>query len=200
MVTRTHMAQSLATIARPSGAPGVCTLYLVRHGTTTLNRENRYRGRRDVPLDAQGYQDAVATAQIIADESRVPDIRILHGLINVDYGMWEGMTTAEAEVYDPEAFGRYRHDPLQAVCPSGEGLADAQHRMWEALNLVGKRHRGESVAAVTHAVTIRLALLRVVPIEGEQWRVPLKRGSVTTVELGADGVRVLSVPQGGDAD
>src|ERR1700681_2611958 len=81
---------------------GPCRLYLVRHGTTTLNVENRYRGRRDIPLDAQGYQDAVdaarrlsgagltsvytgplrrtiATAQIIADEHRVPDIRILHG-------------------------------------------------------------------------------------------------------------------------
>src|SRR3954464_13064022 len=101
-----------------------CQLYLVRHGTTTMNVENRYRGRRDVPLDAQGYQDAVdaarllssaglaavysgplrrnlAAAQIIADEARVEDIRILHGLNNVDYGAWEGMTAEEAVVYDP---------------------------------------------------------------------------------------------------
>src|ERR1700747_1440890 len=86
-----------------------CRLYLVRHGTTTLNVENRYRGRRDIPLDAQGSQDAVdaarrlsrvgltavytgplrrtiATAQIIADEARGPDLRILHGLKHVDYG------------------------------------------------------------------------------------------------------------------
>jgi broad specificity phosphatase PhoE len=75
--------------------PTTCQIYVVRHGTTTMNVENRYRGRRDVPLDAQGYQDAVdaarqlsgaglsavytgplrrtiATAQIIADEARVP--------------------------------------------------------------------------------------------------------------------------------
>src|SRR5215207_9679691 len=104
-----------------------CRLYLIRHGTTTMNVENRYRGRRDIPLDAQGYQDAVdaarqlsnvgltavytgplrrtiATAQIIADESRIPDLRILHGLNNVDYGTWEAMTSAEAAMYDPEAF------------------------------------------------------------------------------------------------
>ena len=93
----------------------VCRLYLVRHGTTTMNVENRYRGRRDVPLDAQGWADAVEaarelspigptaiyagplrrtinTAQVIADECRVPDVRILHGLVNLDYGEWEGMT------------------------------------------------------------------------------------------------------------
>jgi broad specificity phosphatase PhoE len=85
----------------PEGhAPGTdiadpCRLFVVRHGTTTMNVQNRYRGRRDIPLDAQGYQDAVdaarrlsttgltavytgplrrtiATAQIIADEARVP--------------------------------------------------------------------------------------------------------------------------------
>src|SRR2546421_10803854 len=96
-----------------------CRLYLVRHGTTTMNVENRYRGRRDIPLDAQGYQDAVdaarllsrvgltavytgplrrtiATAQIIADEARLPDLRILHGLNNVDSCAWEGMTSQQA--------------------------------------------------------------------------------------------------------
>src|SRR2546425_3555414 len=104
-----------------------CRLYLIRHGTTTMNVENRYRGRRDVPLDAQGYQDTVdaarqlssvglsavytgpmrrtiATAQIIGDEARVPDLRILHGLNNVDYGVWEGLTAEEAAQSDPAAF------------------------------------------------------------------------------------------------
>src|SRR4026209_885514 len=131
---------------------GVCTLYLVRHGTTTMNVENRYRGRRDVPLDAQGYQDAVdaarilsrrevaavytgplrrtiATAQIIADEARVPDIRILHGLINADYGAWEGMTSEEAAMFDPVALDLYKSAPDRAVCPHGERLRDAEKRM-----------------------------------------------------------------------
>jgi len=151
-----------------------CRLYLVRHGTTTLNVENRYRGRRDIPLDAQGYQDAVdaarllsgagltsvytgplrrtiATAQIIADEHRVPDLRILHGLNNVDYGAWEGMTAEEAAIYDPEAFNIYQSSPRLAACPQGERLMDAQRRMLEAVHLIGSRHPGESVAAVTHA-------------------------------------------------
>src|SRR2546426_6173823 len=132
-------------------AMDTCRLYLVRHGTTTMNVENRYRGRRDVPLDAQGYQDAVdaarhlshvglsavytgplrrtiATAQIIADEARVPDLRILHGLNNVDYGAWEGMTAAEAAMYSPDAFALYRTSPARAACPLGERLSDAQQR------------------------------------------------------------------------
>src|SRR5256885_1065748 len=156
-----------------------CRLYLIRHGTTTMNVENRYRGRRDIPLDAQGYQDAVdaarqlsglrlsavytgplrrtiATAQIIADESRVPDIRVLHGLNNVDYGAWEGMTAEEAAMYDPPQFDAYKSSPDTAICPAGERLRDAQSRIMEAVNLIGRRHPNEAVAAVTHAVMIRL--------------------------------------------
>jgi broad specificity phosphatase PhoE len=190
--------------------PGTCLLYLVRHGTTTLNVENRYRGRRDIPLDAQGYQDAVdaarclsrtglaavytsplrraiATAQIIADEARVPDLRILHGLNNVDYGAWEGMTAEEAAIFDPEAFALYRTSPDRAACPLGERLSDAQHRMMAALQLIGTRHGGEAVVAVTHAVMIRLALVQISGISDETWRRPVGRGSVTAfcVEGGA---------------
>src|SRR6266566_1155419 len=175
------MAEQLQlALTRPVRQPpnaSTCRLYLVRHGTTTVNVENRYRGRRDIPLDAQGYQDAVdaarelsqvdlaavytgplrrtiATAQIIADEARVPDLRILHGLTNVDYGAWEGMTAEEAAMYDPEAFALYRTSPGRAACPLGERLSDAQHRMIGALQLIASRHAGEAVAAVTHAVMI----------------------------------------------
>jgi len=200
-----------------------CCLYLIRHGTTTMNVENRYRGRRDVPLDAQGYQDAVdaarqlskvglaavytgplrrtiATAQIIADEARVPDLRILHGLNNVDYGAWEGMTSAEAEEYDSEAFAKYRSSPDTAVCPIGERLRDAQERIIAALQLIGSRHPGETVAAVTHAVMIRLLVARVSTIAGPSWRIPVGRGSLTLFDVSADSIRLRALPEGDDVD
>jgi broad specificity phosphatase PhoE len=198
-------------------------MYLVRHGTTTMNVENRYRGRRDIPLDAQGYQDAVdaarrlsgaglaavytgplrrtiATAQIIADEARVPDIRILHGLNNVDYGAWEGMTAEEAAMFDPEAFAVYQGNPHQAVCPLGERLSDAQQRMVDALMLIGSRHQGETVAAVTHAVMIRLTLVALSQVAAADWRVPVGRGSVTAFDVRGDQVRLAGLPEGGAAD
>jgi broad specificity phosphatase PhoE len=215
-------------ILAPANLPGqhaldTCRLYLVRHGTTTLNVENRYRGRRDIPLDAQGYQDAVdaarrlsdagltavytgplrrtiATAQIIADEARVPDIRILHGLNNVDYGAWEGMTAEEAAMFDPQAFFLYRTSPGEALCPLGERLSDAQRRMTDALLLVGSRHAGEAVAAVTHAVMIRLTVVALGGVDGEDWRIPLGRGSVTAFEVQDGSIRMISPPEGGAAD
>jgi broad specificity phosphatase PhoE len=189
-----------------------CRLYLVRHGTTVMNVQNRYRGRRDIPLDAQGYQDAVdaarrlssvgvaavytgplrrtiATAQIIADAAGVPDLRILHGLNNLDYGIWEGMTADEAASYEPEAHALYRTSPMEAVCPQGERLVDAQRRMVAALQLIGSRHPGEAVVAVTHAVMIRLTHVALNGVEGENWRRPVGRGSVTEFRIG-DTIRL----------
>src|SRR5689334_22517817 len=180
-----------------------------------MNVQNRYRGRRDIPLDAQGYQDAVdaarrlsavgltavytgplrrtiATAQIIADEARVPDLRILHGLNNVDYGAWEGMTAEEAAMFDPEAFTLYRSSPSRAACPLGERLSDAQHRMMAALQLIGARHGGETVVAVTHAVMIRLAFVQISGVSDETWRRPVGRGSATA--LYAEGGTIWPVP------
>jgi broad specificity phosphatase PhoE len=216
--------QTIETAAPRSETPAdACRLYLVRHGTTTLNVENRYRGRRDIPLDAQGYQDAVdaarrlsavgltavytgplrrtiATAQIIADEARVPDLRILHGLNNVDYGAWEGMTADEAAMFDPEAFALYRAWPSRAVCPVGERLSDAQQRMLAALALIGSRHAGEPVAAVTHAVMIRLAMAKLMGIDDESWRLPVGRGSLTEVCIEQGEIRFAGLPRGGQAD
>jgi len=207
-----------------TNAADVCCIHVVRHGTTTMNVQNRYRGRRDIPLDAQGYQDAVdaarrlstvgltavytgplrrtiSTAQIIADEARVPDIRILHGLVNLDYGDWEGMTAEEAEIFDPEGFHLYRTDPSQAICPNGERLRDAQDRVIEALRLIGSRHQGEHVAAVSHAVIIRLAVARLNGATGESWRAPVGRGSVTELLVPSEGELELGkMPSGGMPD
>ena len=200
-----------------------CRLFVVRHGTTTMNVENRYRGRRDVPLDAQGYQDAVnaaralsgagltavyagpmrrtiATAQIIADEARVPDLRVMHGLNNVDYGLWESMTSAEAAAQDPEAFELYRTSPKRAACPMGERLSDAQQRMIDALELIGARHPSETVVAVTHAVMIRLVVARLNSIEGDSWRIPVGRGSLTEFQVAAGRIQLQVLPGGDDVD
>ena len=210
---------------RAQGGPGpdTCLLYVVRHGTTTMNVQNRYRGRCDVPLDAQGYQDAVdaarqlsgvglaavytgplrrtiATAQIIADEARVPDLRILHGLTNVDYGVWEGMTSTEAATYAPDAFALYRSSPSRAACPLGERLVDAQQRMIAALQLIGRRHRGETVAAVTHAVMIRLTVAGLTGIDDESWRIPVGRGSLTEFRIREGRIELSTLPAGDDVD
>jgi broad specificity phosphatase PhoE len=113
----------------PHGGEGEWTrVHLVRHGTTILNRASRYRGRRDVPLDQGGWDDAWAaggelehsgpaaiyssplrrardTARIIADVTGLEQVTDLPALVNLDYGDREGLTSAGRHRYDPSWFG-----------------------------------------------------------------------------------------------
>jgi broad specificity phosphatase PhoE len=192
-------------------------IFLVRHGTTLLNRQNRYRGRIDVPLDAGGWQDAWAaaaelehagieeiyssplrrardTAQVVADAASLSRVLDLPGLVNLDYGRWEGLTTSEAEELDADAFDAYRNLRPGTVCPGGESLELAQQRTIASLKMIAMLHPGGTVAAVSHAVIVRLAIAALTDTPRPEWRRNLPNGSVTEFEATPDEVRVLSIP------
>lgn len=187
------------------GSKDACRIYVIRHGTTRMNVENRYRGRRELPLDEQGWQDArraaemlafagltavysgpllrtLDTARVIAEGAGGAPVYPLPGLINLDYGEWEGLTSKEARDLHPSAYRRYTQTPELAVCPGGEALADAAERVVLALESIGRRHPGQSVATVSHAVMVRLAVARVTGRFGPQWRFPLPTGSATVFD------------------
>ena len=88
------------------------TIFLARHGRTTLNADGRLRGRLDPPLDEVGEREVVAlakamaqqrvvqvlaipltramqTARAIADACSLP-VTPLSGLLDRDYGQWAG--------------------------------------------------------------------------------------------------------------
>jgi broad specificity phosphatase PhoE len=197
-------------------------VHLVRHGTTLLNRANRYRGRRDVPLDAGGWQDAWAaaatlsdvgldamysspcrrardTARVVADAAGLTTVTDLPGLVNLDYGHWEGLTSEEAEELDPDAYVKYQTYAPDAVCPGGEALAFASERMRLALRTIALLHPGQTIGAVSHAAMLRLLVADVTGAPRSQWRRELPNGSVTVFEVDpfaafGTGVKLVSVP------
>src|SRR5258708_2741892 len=93
-----------------------------------------------------------------------------------------------------------RHAARRAACPLGERLSDAQQRVIDAMLLVGSRHAGETVAAVTHAVMIRLTIVTLGLALGENWRVPVGRGSVTAFDVRNGSIGLAAPPEGGVAD
>jgi len=181
-------------------------IHLVRHGTTMLNRLNRYRGRRDVPLDRGGWDDAWRaanelehvgltaiyssplrrardTAQIIGDVAGLGRVAELPGLTNLEYGEWEGMTADEASAHDPVRFEAYQRAELGTACPGGEPLDLAEERMLLSLRTLAVLHPGETVAAVSHAAMVRLAIIGVGAKPRAEWRYALPNGSVTTFDV-----------------
>jgi broad specificity phosphatase PhoE len=82
----------------------------------------------------------------------------------------------------------------------GERLSDAQDRISAALQLIGSRHAGQVVAAVTHAVMIRLFLMKLNHIADETWRLPIRQGLVTEVWLQDGAIHVAPAAAGSITD
>ena len=72
--------------------------------------------------------------------------------------------------------------------------------MVEAVQLMGERHGGERVAAVTHAVMIRLIAATLLDLPGADWRIPVGRGSLTKFEVENGEIRLVGMPEGDDID
>ena len=158
------------------------TLILVRHGQTAWNVNERFRGREDVPLDEVGLEQAERTAQRIAAQWRPVAVycsplsrarataeaiarrcglpaQIHPGLVDIDYGRWQGMSPAEAERQFPHRVRCWYRGSGGARPPGGESLADVQSRCLKAVREMACAHPDQAIVAVGHTVVNRLILL-----------------------------------------
>lgn len=192
-----------------------CRIHLVRHGQTIMNTEVRFRGRLDVPLNEVGRAEARGAAralvgnglvavytsplgrarevaEAIAVKNGVGAVRKQSDLLNLDYGVWEGLNKEEAAAVDPDAWDLYLGDPEAAVCPEGESLAVAADRIIAALRAIARAHPGQNVAAVSHGVMLRLAVLRVVGASENDWQFALPTGTAIVFDVDGDDIRLVS--------
>ena len=155
------------------------TLVLVRHGETDWNRENRFQGHADVPLNEDGRAQVVELTKELADERfagaytsplrRAAESAEILGshlglfvqpsdaLGEVDVGSWSGLTVREVEERFPEGFRRWIDWKVEGW-DDGEQYEDFRRRVVGGLLEIAARHPGETVLAVTHGGPIRTAL------------------------------------------
>ena len=192
-----------------------CRVHLVRHGQTIMNTQVRFRGRLEVPLNEVGRAEAreaarslvgsglVAVytsplgrarevAEAIAVKNGVGAVRAQPDLVNLDYGAWEGLTKEESAQVDPEAWDAYVGDPEAAVCPEGEAVSAAADRVVEALRAIAREHPGQSVAAVSHGVMLRLAVLRVAGASQDDWQFAMPTGGAIVFDIDGDEITLVS--------
>jgi broad specificity phosphatase PhoE len=164
------------------------TIVLVRHGETDWNRERRYQGHADTPLNDDGRRQALAladalrgeglgivytsplrraseTARIVAGELGL-EAHALEALREIDVGDWQGLTVDEVQARYPEQL----HDAWHSGWPNGETHAELDARVLPALLDLGHRHAGDHVLGVTHAGPIRSALAAAAGLSREESR------------------------------
>lgn len=178
-------------------------IVLVRHGQTEWNRVERFRGRVEIPLNTIGQAQAVAiadylkecspistvyssplaramdTAAPIASAFRVK-VRPLDGLIDIDYGQWQGLTPDEVRERWPELHRLWYSEPQLVEIPDGESLAAVRERAATMLSEVLSHHRQETVALVSHQVVCKVMLLHALGLDNDAfWHIQQDNGAIS---------------------
>jgi broad specificity phosphatase PhoE len=164
------------------------TIVLVRHGETDWNREHRYQGHADTPLNEAGRRQALELADALRDEglsavytsplrrasetARIVADRLglaameLEALREIDVGDWQGMTIQDVRARFPE-----RADVAwRSGWANGETHEELAARVVPALIELGTRHAEARVLGVTHAGPIRAALMAALDLSLEEQR------------------------------
>lgn len=210
---RTETTAQTAPPATWLGASGTAAtrLLLVRHGQTDLSAQRRYSGRGDPALTDLGERQAAAVAKRL---SSTPDVaavitsplqrarrtaehvagplglrpRVHEGLIETDFGAWEGMTFADARERDPDLHGRWITDTSTAS-PGGESMDQVHERVGEALGEILAEHGGSTLVLVSHVTPIK-SVLRTALAAGPTilYRLHLDLASVSEATFYPDGL------------
>lgn len=165
--------------------------YLIRHGQTRSNFEDRLRGWVDVPLDETGLEQAERTGRALADEglthvyasrlSRAMEtgramarhagcgVTAHEGFMDFHFGDWGGLLRSEVKERWPGLYRTYEEDPARFRSPNGESFADLLARVDRGLRDLLGHHEGGTVGIASHSVTCRLLLLHLLGAGPEKY-------------------------------
>ena len=188
-------------------------LILIRHGETDWNRELRFQGQVDVPLNEAGRLQAhrVAdrlgaepidhlyssdllrtrqTAAPLAARSARP-VTELAGLREQNFGRIDGMRVADIQAQHPADWADWlRFDADHAFEGGGESTRNFYLRVSATLRQLAQAHPDETLAVVTHGGVldmIRRGALGL-PLSGRREAL-VPNGAIGRVRLGA-GTRI----------
>lgn len=180
--------------------------YIVRHGETDWNLENKIQGQTDTDLNDNGRKQAeeladrvarelsgikkiyssrqkraLETAQIIGRRLSVSPI-VYQGLEEINLGKWEGYTWRQVREEFKEEYQVWHQNRRYQVPPDGESYQQLLDRLLPALDDI-VRKEGQDVLIVTHSAVIMTLMSYVYDTPFEDMARLYKTGNASIVEL-----------------
>ncbi len=183
-------------------------IILVRHGETDWNKQGRFQGQIDIPLNQNGKEQAKAasgflknvciekafssslsrpreTAAIILKEHPGIEISLKDNLKEIGHGEWEGKL--ESEIYSdwPELLKTWKIFPERVQMPEGENIQDVSARSITGWTEICKDLKNnETALVVAHDAVNKTILCHLLGLTlSEIWMVKQGNGGITVVDL-----------------
>lgn len=185
-------------------------LLLVRHGESQWNALGRLQGQADPPLSKLGRMQAAMVAARLVDEEvdaivasdleRAVDtanalatavglpVAKDPGLREVDLGSWTGIERESVERDQPELWAQWRERGAEGW-EGGETYAQAIVRVGKTIEALAERHGEQTVVAVSHGGSIRLACCHLLglPVSSLSRFMSISNTSITEFLVEPDG-------------
>ena len=117
-------------------------------------------------------------------------IEVAAGLLEIDYGAWDGLTADECRERDPKRRAAWEADPFETRCPEGESGSDVALRAFAIFDpieawLAEDRARCAIVIAHNHVNRLRLCAAFGWPMRAYRDRLSQDPGGYSLIGFGA---------------
>jgi len=177
-------------------------IILVRHGETEWNVNEVFRGSLDIELNQTGIKQAkllaeylsnlkidaiyssplkraLATAEIIATYHKL-NVEIAPGLIDFDYGKWQGLPHQEVKDKYKKLYAEWINSPEKVKIPAGGSLNDVRKRATGVVDNVIAKYEG-TVILVSHRVVNKVLICALLGLDNSHfWNIRLDTCGITT--------------------
>jgi probable phosphoglycerate mutase len=218
-------ADPAKAVAAPGWAPAdmgaPATFVLLRHGETPLTPQKRFSGSggTDPSLSDIGREQARRAAEALAERGTIQhilaspltrtrqtaeavadrlglEVTVEDGLIETDFGAWEGLTFGEVRERYPDDLNTWLSDPEAEPTGGGESFAATATRIAATRDKLVAAYAGRTVLLVTHVTPIKTFVRLALGAPPESlFRMELSAASMSVVAYYADGnasVRLLN--------
>ncbi len=190
---------------------GDSRIFLIRHGETNWNKEGRFQGQIDIPLNDNGKDQArktfeylrnipfnkafsssmnrpYETAQIILQNNNNLKIEKIDSLVEISHGLWEGKLEAEIREKWPTLLKNWHDKPEEVIMPEGESIKDVSERSIEAFNKICLSQKDNDLTLlVAHDAVNKTLICNILGINYSNiWMIKQGNGGITVIDLFKD--------------
>ncbi|MFT6591708.1 MAG: putative phosphoglycerate mutase [Rhodoferax sp.] len=194
-------------------------LILIRHGETDWNRELRFQGQVDVPLNAIGHEQAhrlgvrlageaahllVCSDLIRAQQTALPigqlslpayacNMLLAPALREQDFGLVDGLQASEIQTRYPVAWAQWLRFEADSAFEGGESRLQLHARVMDAVQTLVRAHPLQTLVVVTHGGVLDMIYrsARGMPLSGpRQSEIP--NAGLSRVRITGERMDILS--------